>query len=389
LGFIFFKQRYMMIKSHNIKCFVINKKPVFKQKHFLVFIIPLIFFPIFISAQGVLQTESFESTIFPAPGWRTLRSGSNVNAAFSRQAVATANNPTIAAAPGGGANVMMLNSFAAGTAAFPDTTYMVSKPFDFSNNGGVDPSMSFYLYRDPGDPTNNDNIRVYINTVPTFTGATLLTNTAGTNILSRVSTQFPAVATGWHQYTYNLPAATYNQRRYYFIITGVAQGGNYLYLDNFQTNTYPSATNAADVSFNIYTQNGASVGTGAVDHMIVGVQCIVGGTSGCGVVNGAASTAIKLDSLLFNTNGTTNVNDIQNAKVWYTGGSNLFSTGYISPFPVTAGNEDYPTPRFGQTIAVPATNLDFVNGATSCFYLEYDTTYFWLTYDIRATAVGW
>jgi hypothetical protein len=47
-----------------------------------------------------------------------------------------------------------------------------------------------------------------------------------------------------------------------------------------------------------------------------------------------------------------------------------------------------PSRRFGQTIAVPGTNLDFINGGTSCFFLEYDTTYFWLTYDIKPSATS-
>ncbi|MBL0096113.1 MAG: hypothetical protein IPP46_06095 [Bacteroidetes bacterium] len=113
---------------------------------------------------------------------------------------------------------------------------------------------------------------------------------------------------------------------------------------------------------------------------------IIAGTNGCGVVDSCLSTAVKLDSLLFNTNGTTNVLDIDDAKVYYTGGSVLFDTNYVSPFPATAGADDYPARKFGQVIAVPGTNLDFINGATSCIYLEYDTTYFWLAYDVKATA---
>ena len=364
----------------------ISIAPVFRSKWYL-FLTLLHFLPSVSNSQTVVQTESFEGTIFPAPGWRHLKSGTGINAAFTRQAVATAVNPTITAAPGGGTNVMMLNSFSAGAPASPDTTFMVSKPFDFSNNGGVNPSFSFYMYRDGGFLTNDDNIRVYINTAPSVTGATLLTNASGTSVIYRRINAFPVATTGWHQQTYNLPAATYNQRRYYIIIVGVAMDGNNLYIDNFQTTTYPSATNAADVSLNIFTQNLATVGSGFVDHMVVGVRCIVGGTSGCGVI-GSTVTAVKLDSLLFNTNGTSSVSDIQNAKIWYTGGSNIFSTGYVSPYPATTGVEDYPSSRFGQTIANPATNLDFMNGITSCFYLEYDTTYFWLTYDLRPTAVG-
>jgi len=340
-------------------------------------------------SQAVLQTESFESTIFPAPGWRQVKGTPNVLSVWSRQAQATSSFPTATALAGGGSQIMMLNSDAAGTPSNPDVALMISKPFDFSNNGGVNPEFKFNIFRDNISTVASDVVKVYINTTPTMTGALLLTNASGTTQISRYHNSFPAVtANTWQQITYSLPAATYNQKKYYFIIEGICTGGANLYLDLFTTNTFPSASNAGDVSFDMFTQNAISVGPNTTNNMIVGVRCIMGGTSGNGVVNGASSNAVKLDSLLLNTTGTTNVNDIQNAKIWYTGGSNLFSTGYISPFPVTAGSDDYPTAQYGTTIAVPATNLDFTNGATSCFYLEYDTTYFWLTYDVKPTGVG-
>lgn len=333
----------------------------------------------------VVQEENFESvSIFPAPGWRQLKAALNVSGAFVAQPFAGSANPAVTAPPSGALRCMMLNAF---TAPNNDTTYMISKPFDFSNNGGINPQMSFYMYRDNGFSANDDHIRVYINTVPSITGATLLSNTLGSNKMSRFNGSAPAAtANTWNQYTYNLPAATYNGKRYYFIIMGVCRDGNNLYMDRFAVNTYPTPTNPGDVSLNMFFQNSASVGVGINNHMVVGVRCIVGGNSGCG--NIALGTALKLDSLLFNTNGTTNVLDIANAKVYYTGGSNLFDTTYVSPFPVTAGTEDYPSRRFGSTIAVPGTNLDFVNNGGFCFNLEYDTTYFWLVYDVKPTAAG-
>ena len=339
------------------------------------------------TAQVVQQVESFESaTLFPAPGWRQQKYATNVNGAFVLQPAATAVSPACGAAPGGGLNLMMFNSF---VGTNNDTSIIITKPFDFSNNAGINPQFSFYMFRDNGFAANDDHIRVYINTVPSMSGATLLSNTLGANKMSRYYNTAPAsVSNTWNLYTYDLTAATYTAKRYYFIIMGVCKDGNNIYMDRVTTNTYPSATNATDVSFNLFLQNGASVGAGVNNHMIVGVRCIVGGTSGCGVVNGALSTAVKLDSLWMNTNGTTNVLNIDDAKIYYTGGSVQFDTTYVSPFPATAGSDDYPSRRFGQTIAVPGTNLDFVNGATSCIYLEYDTTYFWLTYDVKATATG-
>jgi hypothetical protein len=235
----------------------------------------------------------------------------------------------------------------------------------------------------------DDHIRVYVNTSPTLSGATLLSNTLGTNQIFRRNTGIPAAAANtWNQYTYDLPAASYTQKRYYFMILGVCKDGNNIYIDQVRTNTYPSATNAADVNFDLFTQNPGALGQGTRNQMIVGIRCVITGTSGNGVVNGALSTALKLDSLLLNTNGTTNLADIDDAKIFYTGGSVVFDTNYVSPYPATAGMDDYPARRFGQIIAVPGTNLDFVNGATSCSYLEYDTTYFWLAVDIKNTATS-
>ncbi len=342
------------------------------------------------NAQVVQQIESFESTtIFPAPGWRQQKYATNVSGAFVLQPAATATNPTPGALALGGANLMMFNSF---TGINNDTSIIITKPFDFSNNAGVNPQFSFYMYRDNGFNLADDHIRVYINTSPSMSGATLLSNTLGADKLSRYYLTAPAaaLANSWNQYTYDLASATYTAKRYYFIIMGVCKDGNNIYMDRVTTNTFPSATLASDVNINLFLQNGASVGVGVNNHMVVGIRCIIAGTSGCGVINPipALTTAVKLDSLLMNTNGTTNVLDIDDAKIYYTGGSTLFDTTYVSPFPVTVGTDDYPARRFGQTIAVPGTNLDFVNGALSCAYLEYDTTYFWLTYDVKATALG-
>jgi hypothetical protein len=337
--------------------------------------------------QMVQQIESFESsTIFPAPGWRSQKYATNVSSAFVLQPAVTATNPAPGAAPGGGFNLMMFNSF---VGTNNDTSIIITKPFDFSNNAGVNPQFSFYMYRDNGFALADDHIRVYINTSPSMSGATLLSHTLGSNRIPRNNLSAPAAtANTWNLYTYDLTAASYTAKRYYFIIMGVCKDGNNIYMDRVTTNTYPSATLASDVKLDLFLQNGASVGESTNNQMIVGLRCIIGGTSGCGVVNGVLSTAVKLDSILMNTNGTTNVLDIDDAKIYYTGGSTLFDTNYVSPFPVTAGTDDYPVRRFGQIIAAPGTNLDFVNGATSCMYLEYDTTYFWLTYDIKATATS-
>lgn len=65
------------------------------------------------------------------------------------------------------------------------------------------------------------------------------------------------------------------------------------------------------------------------------------------------------------TTGTTNLADVTNAKLWYTGSSKVFAT----------------TQQYGTTLS-PAATLNFT-GSTP---LLADTNYFWLTYDLAANA---
>ncbi len=75
---------------------------------------------------------------------------------------------------------------------------------------------------------------------------------------------------------------------------------------------------------------------------------------------------LNATSFKFNTSGTTDVNDISNAKLFYTGATGTFSA----------------TTQFGSTTAAP--NGTFY--ATGSSTLLTGINYFWLTYDIKSTA---
>ena len=295
-----------------------------------------------VRAQVVTQTESAESGFFPMPGWKARK---GIVAEFTRISAATTANPvapalnvgypasgtsfsaTTISGVGGGANVIMLNSFVSST----DTAYIISKSFDFSNNAGVNPTLSFWVYRDNVFPSNNDRLEVFWSGVSPGNGATLtpINHQAGTNVINRLSTMAPSVATGnWYEYKFTLPAATYNTKRNYFIIRGITAIGNNMYLDNFTVNTYPAAMLATDVKFDLLQQNAATTSAGATNQWILGVRCVVGGNSGCGALTTAGTNnPVKLDSLLFNTNGSSNAStDILNAKIYYTGGYEQFNS---------------------------------------------------------------
>lgn len=355
------------------------------------------------NAQGVVtQTESVESNFFPMPGWKTRK---GTIAEFSRILATTSLSPIVpaltsgtystgglpAVVGGGGTNIIMLNSFVSNT----DTALIISKPFDFSNNGGINPTFSFWVYRDNGFSLQNDRLEVFwCGTSPgPGTPLTSITHQGGTNVIPRHTGSFPSAVNGngWYEYRFTLPAATYNSKRNYFVIRGITALGNNMYLDNFVCNTYPTTMNATDVQMNLVQQNASTTSAGATNQWILGVRCVINGTSGCGNLNATSvNLPVKLDSLLFNTNGSSNITtDILNAKVYYTGGYDQFSANYVSPFP-TAGiaGTTYPKSTYGATLTGGqiATNLDFTNSTGPCFYLEYDTTYFWLVYDIKPTA---
>ncbi len=79
-----------------------------------------------------------------------------------------------------------------------------------------------------------------------------------------------------------------------------------------------------------------------------------------------ASAPLSLSSLKLNTAGTTNTGNLLNARVYSTGGSGTFS----------------PAVQFGSTVNTP-NGVFYVNGSQT---LNPGTNYFWVVYDVSATA---
>jgi hypothetical protein len=100
----------------------------------------------------------------------------------------------------------------------------------------------------------------------------------------------------------------------------------------------------------------STVSLGATNQQIIGIQIVT--SNGC--------NPITLTSLLLNASGTTSVSNISNARVYYTGNSAAFTTNSL----------------FG-TVASPTIANYTMNGSQE---LTTGTNYFWLTYDIGASA---
>ncbi len=95
----------------------------------------------------------------------------------------------------------------------------------------------------------------------------------------------------------------------------------------------------------------------STNQAVIGIEVVTSGTQ----------NPISLTSLTVNANGTTNVSEIENAKIFYTGTSSTFAA----------------TNQFGSTVATPTTSNFAITGNQA---LADGTNYFWLTFDIKPNA---
>ena len=126
----------------------------------------------------------------------------------------------------------------------------------------------------------------------------------------------------------------------------------------WETPVYYSNLPMTYVSSTATQNNTASAAPNQVNQEIIGVQILTDGSL----------TPLSATSFTFNTSGSTNpATDITNAKLFFTGGSSIFAA----------------TNQFGLTSTSP--NGSFTIAGTQT--LNGGTNYFWLAYDIPATAV--
>jgi hypothetical protein len=100
---------------------------------------------------------------------------------------------------------------------------------------------------------------------------------------------------------------------------------------------------------------------GSLNQQIIGIE----------ILNPNASNPVEATSFTFNTNGTTQLSDISNAKLFYTGTSGTFATGM----------------QFGSAVTY-FDPLSAFFGFTGSQALSTGNNHFWLTYDISPVGTG-
>lgn len=131
---------------------------------------------------------------------------------------------------------------------------------------------------------------------------------------------------------------------------------DYYSFDDFKVNVTPLLTYD---SAKVVTAPITSVTPSTTNAVVAKLRVYVSGN--------APTQPLNATSITVGTTGTTNINDISNLKVYYSGNSSNFNNSAI---------------QFGSTIAVPTAN-NIVTGTTS---LSNGDNYFWVTYDVKSTA---
>src|SRR4030095_1176355 len=307
-------------------------------------------------------------------GWSQgiIGSSSDTNNIWLRLGAGTA--PVIA--PRTGAGMM---GFKSSLSASGESSFLASKRFDMRNAmpvGGA--TFNFWMYRTSAVlPLKTDRIQVYVNDSAVISpGALLLNETVtGSNVIHRSCNLAPAIVTceAWNNFFYTIPnAAPYNGASVYVMVVAISDQGRDIYLDDFSFNTYPLAQTYTASSAMVNYQSIITTAAGLTDQLIIGCKMTMSGTT----------TPRVLSNMEFNTNGSSSPpNDIQSAKLWFTGGTPTFNMANA----VLIGT--YNNPWLTNYLFLTAPNANYTGMATFNG-LEHGDNYFWITYNIRAAAIG-
>ncbi|MFM7016423.1 MAG: BNR-repeat neuraminidase N-terminal domain-containing protein [Bacteroidota bacterium] len=186
---------------------------------------------------------------------------------------------------------------------------------------------------------------------------TAIANPNGTFTIN--TTQTLIQGTNYFWLTYDIPNTATAPDVVDAVCTSINLGSNYIPTVTAPVGNRPiiTATPMVYISSTV-TQNVSRTPRPDLNHQIIGIEIVTSG----------AATPLVASTFNFNTTGTTAVvtNNIANARLWYTGTNNGFST----------------TNQVGTVVASP--NGVFTISPNTTLYNG--TNYFWLTYDILATA---
>ncbi len=360
------------------------------QKLFTPFIrislVLLLLAPI-VSKGQLMVNESFDGTMFPPVGWNATAVNPSLDLENYFERVTTGSNP--AGQPATTHSGAGMARYRCGWMTIAEKGYIATRALDFTNIPAAGAVVTFWVYRDSYVPGTRDSITVYTSNSNVFFNSSSGKNwtvdqvTPFMPLVSRIErsyTNYPVnAAAGWYQYSFTitqahilgLPVAEQSQQHIIFVFSNAhtGAGGGNLYIDDISIQTFPKAQSI--VSTNMIFQATATVPPNSTNNLIGGMVINVDGGDDVGAGNYYTFPA---NSFSFSTIGSTApCTDLQNAKLWWTGGISSFS-GIANAV------------QIGTTVAaLCGTNYYFTPVAT--FRLHNGPNYFWITYDVRNTAV--
>jgi hypothetical protein len=179
-------------------------------------------------AQTVLQ-EGFEAPAFPSTWMAGILSPSwtRINAPTSTPAQLGTGVAAFNASLGIGTNIL------------------TSPAFSFAALPAGNNQISFWMYRDNGNPNLSDKLDIFLSTTNTLVGAVPLGTYFRHRNLAPVET-----SVGWFRYTIPVPAAFDAATSCYLLIQGTSLGGSNILIDNITANHCAASlsANISDVS---------------------------------------------------------------------------------------------------------------------------------------------
>ncbi len=188
--------------------------------------LPRLLLPLFLlsgfSGYGQLLTESFDNPAFPPAGWRNANVNTDPSSISNVWIYASSAEETRpVASPHTGAGMALYDGY-----NYPagDSAELVTPALDFSGGGQI--RVKFWMYRDSRYQTLQDSLAVYVNTSQTAIGGTRL------GVIYRHFLNSPAVAaTGWYQYSFDVPAA-FNGPANYIAFLAMSDYGTEMVIDD-------------------------------------------------------------------------------------------------------------------------------------------------------------
>lgn len=231
------------------------------------------------------------------------------------------------------------------------TGVLITPAMDFTTLGGPQAILRFKVYRD-GSGTS-DTIAAWINTAPTFTGASaqrLL------RIPRSISSAPVEASAGWYTYSVNIPASYYTSGNVYVLFKGTISSAWSVSMDDVYIGPPPPTT----------------LGTLTIEQNPTGVSNVGAGSSN--------NTVLRINMPVDSTTGTLTLNSL---VATYTGTSTAdIAASGVRLFRTTGPTFTSPV-QVGSAVSLSGSTATFSGLG---YNLRAGNNYFWVTADITGTA---